>query len=521
MVNAHRDARQVRGACTFWQRRTPQRSPLDGVGQARHNTSMVLSPHYRPDPAFERLGISFADPVEPADFSSVTMRWRDDAAARAIGIDSLTQGDWRRHFAEFAPLPDNQTRPLAMRYHGHQFRQYNPQIGDGRGFLFAQMWHKSGKLMDLGTKGSGQTPYSRTGDGRMTLQSGVREVIAGKYLTALGIPSCKILTVFETGEQLTRYDEPSPTRGAVMTRMQHSHVRIGHFQRHAYHDEPDNIRALIDHCAAVYFPQMIDEPEDKRPAAFLRAVAIANAELSAKWMAAGFVHGVLNSDNVTVTGTSFDYGPYRFLPVYAPDYTAAYFDQGGIYAYGRQPEAMAWNLQRLAECLTLISPTEPLETALGAFGEAYRAAIGSAFADRLGLERLGTEADVALASAFTRFAHDSRAPFEAIFFDWFGGDAAAGRAMDGPRARYYHGEAFDVFRNALSDRAPATHGRLGHKYFAQEPVSPTGDVLNALWARIEADDDWSGFHDLITRIDAAGEAFGLAPDAFDAEHSSL
>lgn len=471
---------------------------------------MVCDPSYRPDAAFFAVNAGIdgrlADVVEPADFSGATLRWRDDGAAGEAGLSGLTEGEWLAHFAQFAPLPGNQPNPLAMRYHGHQFRHYNPQIGDGRGFLFAQVRDASGALMDLGTKGSGQTPHSRTGDGRMTLQSGMREVIAGAYLHALGVKTCRILSLCETGEKLARYDEPAPARGAVMVRYQHSHVRVGHFQRHAYHEDFDAMRALLAHCIGEYFPHLMDEPEEAKPAAFLRAVCVANAKMVASWMAAGFVHGVMNTDNVTVTGTSFDYGPYRFLPVYEPEFTAAYFDQGGIYAYGRQGEAMMWTMQRLAESLLPIGDAAALEEALEVFPETFASAVGAAFVRRLGVESLGDAADRALASAFSKFAFESRVPFAGAVFDWCGGAASAGRAMAGSRARFYRGQAFGAFRAALGDRAPAGGLRLDHDYFAGEAVCPTIDVLLDVWAAIDQRDDWGPFQALVAGCSAMGAA---------------
>ena len=215
------------------------------------------------------------------------------------------------------------------RPHGHQFRTYNPQIGDGRGFLFAQLRDSQDRLLDLGTKGSGQTPYSRSGDGRLTLKGAVREVLASEMLEALGVYTSKTFAIYETGEQLHRGDEPSPTRSAVLTRLQHSHLRFGVFQRHAYFDRPDLIGELVDYAIAHLVPEA-GSSEGDRAAALLAAVSQRSARLAAQWMAAGFVHGVLNTDNLVVTGESFDYGPWRFLPHFEPGFTAAYFDEQGL-----------------------------------------------------------------------------------------------------------------------------------------------------------------------------------------------
>src|ERR1700748_146468 len=196
---------------------------------------MPVSSAYRPDTPYAALGPEFADPVAPADFPKALIRFRNDRAAATVGLDALDDAEWIAAFARFEPLPGNLPEPLAMRYHGHQFRVYNPDIGDGRGFLFAQLREAgTDRLLDLGTKGSGQTPWSRRADGRLTLKGAVREVLATEMLEALGVPTSKTLSVIETGEDLHRHDEPSPTRSAVLVRLSHSHVRFGTFQRLAY-----------------------------------------------------------------------------------------------------------------------------------------------------------------------------------------------------------------------------------------------------------------------------------------------
>src|SRR5213075_2471704 len=187
---------------------------------------------------------------EPARFPKAIPRFLNRWWAERIGLGDLDEPGWAAHFCRFEPLPDNLTEPLALRYHGHQFRVYNPEIGDGRGFTFAQLRDDRGRLLDLGTKGSGQTPYSRHADGRLTLKGGVREVLATEMLEALGVNTSKSFALFETGEALERGDEPSPTRSAVLTRLSHGHIRIGTFQRFAFFGEAENIKALTRYCLA-------------------------------------------------------------------------------------------------------------------------------------------------------------------------------------------------------------------------------------------------------------------------------
>jgi len=470
---------------------------------------MPVSAIYQPDPQFPKLGPEFADPVRPADFPETILRFRNDRAAATIGLDTLTDAEWIAHFGRFQPLPGNLTEPLAMRYHGHQFRSYNPEIGDGRGFLFAQLREAgTGRLLDLGTKGSGQTPYSRFGDGRLTLKGGVREVLATAMLEALGVPSSRSFSLVETGENLQRNDEPSPTRSAVLTRLSHSHIRFGTFQRHAFFDRADLIGELVDHAVATYYPGLDNAPN--KPLALFQAVLGRSAELVGRWMAAGFVHGVLNTDNMNLTGESFDYGPYRFLPRNDPNFTAAYFDESGLYAFGRQPEAMFWNLRQLAGALTLVTDADPLVETINTFSGAYRAALAASMLRRLGLIARSAEEDIDLVNAaFKALAEGGDAlRWEPFFFDWFGGLASERRAIAGPRASLYSGEAFTDFRAKLASYQMERPIRLAAAYFAKpEPEELLYDEIEAIWAAIAGADDWGPFAAKLTRIEAARVAW--------------
>src|SRR5688500_3794846 len=208
---------------------------------------MPVAPNYRAAPAISSVADMLADVVAPAEFPAHTLRYRNQRWAEKVGLGELSEAEWERHFAGFAPLPDNLSAPLALRYHGHQFDSYNPGLGDGRGFLFAQLRDDAGRLLDLGTKGSGRTPYSRGGDGKLTLKGGVREVLATEMLEALGVYTSKTFSLFETGEELMRGDEPSPTRSSVLVRLSHSHIRIGSFQRLHYMSDVASIERLLSY----------------------------------------------------------------------------------------------------------------------------------------------------------------------------------------------------------------------------------------------------------------------------------
>ncbi|WP_414473747.1 protein adenylyltransferase SelO [Microvirga sp. M2] len=468
------------------------------------------SPAYRPSISHQTLGLDFYDVVAPARFPMHRLRYRNQRWAERTGLGSLTDEAWLRHFGWFDPLPGSFQEPLALRYHGHQFRTYNPSLGDGRGFLFAQLHDtQDGKLLDLGTKGSGQTPWSRHADGRLTLKGGVREILATEMLEALGVDTSKSFSLIETGEELERGDEPSPSRSSVLVRLSHSHIRIGTFQRLLYLGETGNISRLLDYTIATYMPEIWRDNETGRAAAFVEEVSRRVARMGAQWMAAGFVHGVLNTDNINVTGESFDYGPWRFLPTYDPAFTAAYFDETGLYAFGRQPDALLWNLFRLAECLLPIAGQSRLEASLRAFEPALHDEFARAILRRLGLQPRTPDLNGSLAGHLWTFLHRTKAPFEQTFFDWFGGISSVERAERSPSSSLYADAAFQPFRTAVEEFQPRPATGLDHAYFAREtPCTMLIDEVEALWEPIAQRDDWSAFSSKLAGIRQMAEAYG-------------
>jgi uncharacterized protein YdiU (UPF0061 family) len=447
---------------------------------------------FSPQQAILALGNDFYDPVEAADFPDTILRFRNDRAAASVGLDDLDDAAWLRHFGRFEPLSGSLPQPLALRYHGHQFRQYNPDIGDGRGFLFAQLRDDRGRLLDLGTKGSGQTPWSRFGDGRLTLKGGVREILATEMLEALGVETSKTFSLIETGEALHRGDEPSPTRSAVLVRLSHGHVRIGTFQRLAYLDQPDAMRRLVDYVLRNLHGV---EPGDEPAVQLLDQVVARTARLAGQYMAAGFVHGVLNSDNINVTGESFDYGPWRWTPTWDPGFTAAYFDHAGLYAFGRQPEAIHWDAMQLAVSLRLLAETEPLVAVLDTFADRYQQAVTEAVLWRLGVRPRGDGHDRALVQAIERALRDSGMEIDRFFFDFFAGTIP-------PDA-----DGFDEVRHLIAPYVPRKP--RGHAYWQDAaPCSMHIEEVEALWAPIAEADDWAPLHAKVAQIRCMGEALG-------------
>ncbi len=450
---------------------------------------------YRPDTPIDALAPWLGDPVAAADFPDTRLRFRNDRHAAAVGLADMDDAEWCRHFGRYEPLDGNLPQPLALRYHGHQFRVYNPEIGDGRGFLFAQMRGGDGRLLDLGTKGSGQTPWSRDGDGRLTLKGAVREILATEMLEALGVYTSKTFSVVETGEELWRSDEPSPTRSAALTRLNHGHIRIGTFQRLLALEERDHMAQLVDYCLAQFPgpPPPADAPGRDEPAVrLMHHVVERMADLAASWMVAGFVHGVLNTDNMNVSGESFDYGPWRFLPRWDPGFTAAYFDHSGLYAFGRQPEALHWNCGQFAVALRMLADSAPLIAAMERFGALYMEAIGRRWCWRLGVTPRGTEADTALVSACEAALQAGRENPDAFFLRHRGGRDASGTLAD-----------------ALSGYEPTD---TSHPYWSDDaPQSMLVDEVEAIWSAIDERDDWQPLHGKVAALRRMGEAHGEPP----------
>ncbi len=464
-----------------------------------------------PFPPFLRIAEIFADAVEPADFPATLLRWRNQRWAFETGLGDLSEDAWIRHFARFTPLPGNLPQPLAMRYHGHQFGTYNPQLGDGRGFLFAQLRDQAGRLLDLGTKGSGQTPWSRQGDGRLTLKGGVREILAASYLEALGVNTSKAFSLIETGEQLSRNDEPSPTRSSVLVRLSHSHIRFGTFQRCAWLEDRESLASLINYCVAEFYPEAEDADMARQTCKLLERIALATGRMIGQWMAAGFVHGVMNTDNFNITGETFDFGPWRFLPVSDPNFTAAYFDAQGLYRFGRQPVQGGWALQQLASAMLLLAEAEDLAKSLAPYETAYRESFAAHTHALLGIKpENDTSTDIFFLQTFYAWMTESGASWSQTFFDWFGGAASEARAASSPQAELYATAAFAPVRAALMARDFDRPDRLSHAYFQKpSPVSLVIEEVEALWGPIAENDDWSLFDTKVWHIEEARLALAL------------
>jgi len=264
---------------------------------------------------------------------------------------------------------------------------------------------------------------------------------------------------------------------------------------------------LIDHCVNHYYPQAKDSDGQKQTLNLFESICESVAKTGADWMHAGFVHGVLNTDNINITGESFDYGPWRFVPECDPKFTAAYFDQHGLYAFARQPSILQWNLARLAECLTPFVAVEKLENSLNKFSSCYGRNFEKALLRRLGICSNGHEKDESLTRAIWGFLEISRIPFEQFFFDWFGGASSEKRALSGAGAAYYKSSEFSAVRNAISEYQAASESALSQPYFqGDKPVTMLIDEVEAIWKPIADEDDWREFDKKLNTIANMREA---------------
>ena len=353
--------------------------------------------------------------VSPFAFPAPSIVRFNNALAADLGLDhkQLDSPEGAAILAG-AKTPDG-AEPLAMAYAGHQFGNWVPQLGDGRAMLLGEVVTPAGARFDIHLKGSGRTPFSRGGDGKAVLSAVLREYIISEAMHALGIPTTRSLAAVATGEQVMREGlEP----GAVLARVAASHIRVGTFQYLYARKDAEGLQALMDHVIARHYPECASA---ETPAlALLAAVMARQAELVARWMQVGFIHGVMNTDNVSIAGETIDYGPCAFMDTYHPSTVFSSIDRQGRYAWGNQPKIAHWNLAQFAQSLLPLIAAEPERAAvmaqevLDAFGEMFEAAYFRVFQAKLGLTGT-TEADRALVTDLLHLMAEDTVDFTRAF----------------------------------------------------------------------------------------------------------
>jgi uncharacterized protein YdiU (UPF0061 family) len=366
------------------------------------------------DNSYARLPAVLFDPSAAAGFPRPKLVIANDALAREIGLElARASADELAAIFSGQAIPAGAT-PIAQAYAGHQYGHFT-MLGDGRALVLGEQMTPSGARVDIQFKGSGETRYSRRGDGRAALGPMLREYLVSEAMHALGIPSTRSLAVVATGESISR---PGPKRGAVLTRVAASHIRVGTFQFAAGLEDVAVLRALADHAILRHDAALADAPDKYE--AFLAAVIERQAALVARWQCVGFVHGVLNTDNTAVSGETIDYGPCAFMEAYNPDTVFSSIDHHGRYRYAHQPAIIQWNLARFAEAMVpLLSDDETLAVAraneaLERFAPLYRAAWLAGMRAKIGLVREDPD-DLALVQELLSGMQEKRADFTNTF----------------------------------------------------------------------------------------------------------
>ena len=345
--------------------------------------------------SYSLLGDAFYQRVLPSTASKPKLLLWNGALADSLKIGQPLRNDAGLQAQIFSgnQLPDG-SDAMALAYSGHQFGQLNPQLGDGRAHLLGEVLNKDNHRVDIQLKGSGRTPYSRGGDGRCALGPAIREYIMSEAMYFLRVPTSRCLAVVTTGDQVLR-EGPKP--GAVVTRVAASHIRVGTFVYFAIRNDLDSLKTLLDHSIVRHFPQLnsaTDADSNNKTLQFLQAVTAKQIELVVEWMRIGFIHGVMNTDNVAISGETIDYGPCAMMGSYHPNTVYSSIDTQGRYAFGNQPNIVLWNMTRLAEALlALIAPDQKdaialAEGVLELYSTQFEQAYTAMLAKKLGFIKL-------------------------------------------------------------------------------------------------------------------------------------
>ena len=336
--------------------------------------------------SFAKLGADFLQEKLPDPVSKPYLIDSNPSAIKLIGLKptEIKRNEFLEYFSGNRLLSNS--KPLAMAYSGHQFGSYNPRLGDGRGLLLGEVQDKNNNTLDIHLKGCGPTRFSRGFDGRATLRASIREYLGGEAVHGLGIPTTRSLAVIGTGELVHR-EVPEP--GAILVRLTDSHVRFGSFQFLHFNNKAEKVTALLNYIIERHYPTIQNDSDKYR--ILLRHVVNRTAKLIALWQANGFIHGVMNTDNMTITGATFDYGPFGFMDHFNPNFTPNHSDPNGRYAYGKQPEIGYWNLSKFAETLKHLVDSQFIAEELTNYqptdNDYYRNLMGQ----KLGLEILDSE----------------------------------------------------------------------------------------------------------------------------------
>lgn len=446
---------------------------------------------FRVEHRYLELPDSFYTRVQPSPLSDARMVCFNHALADDMGFHTENPDEWTQIGAG-AELLEGMD-PVAMKYTGHQFGMYNPELGDGRGLLLWETVGPDGRRWDWHLKGAGTTPYSRFGDGRAVLRSTIREYLCSEAMAGLGIPTTRALFMVSAKEPVRR---ESIETAASLVRVAQSHIRFGHFEFAAHHEGPETVKTLLEHVIALHFPHLIELPDEERYQRWFEEVVERTARLIADWQSVGFCHGVMNSDNMSIIGDTFDYGPYAFLDDFDAGYICNHTDQGGRYAYNRQPQIGFTNCRYLANALLPVINEDAVRRGLRRYEVAYNDRFLQNMRDKLGLQQ-EQESDLGLIMDTFSMLHEHHVDYTAFF-----------RALANLR-RHGHGPILDLFvdRSTASDWLQRYEQRLqaeSRSYEARElamrRVNPKYILRNYLAQQViqEAQNgDYAPLHELI------------------------
>jgi uncharacterized protein YdiU (UPF0061 family) len=459
-----------------------------------------MTVHFRFDNSYARLPDRFFARVEPTAVAAPRLIKLNRDLAAHLGLDA----DWLASPEGVEVLAGKrvpeEAEPIAIAYAGHQFGSFVPQLGDGRAILLGEVIDRAGVRRDIQLKGSGPTPFSRRGDGRAALGPVLREYLVSEAMAALGIPTTRALAAVKTGETVVR-EELLP--GAVFTRVASSHIRVGTFQFFAARRDIEGLRFLADHVIARHYPQAGES--EHRYRALLEGVIARQADLVAQWLLVGFIHGVMNTDNMSVAGETIDYGPCAFMDAYDPATVFSSIDHGGRYAYGNQPRIALWNLTRLAEALLpLLADDQEAAIAqaqevLGGFAPRFETAYHAGLRRKLGLatER---EGDAALAGDLLNVMTENQADFTLTFRHL--ADAAAGpEGHEAVRNLLVNPQAYDGWaarwRERLAEEAQEPAARRDAMRAANPAFIPRNHRVEAMIQAAVERNDFAPFEELL------------------------
>jgi uncharacterized protein YdiU (UPF0061 family) len=459
-----------------------------------------MTVHFPFQNSYAALPANFFARVAPTPVTSPRLIKLNRALAKDLGLDpDLLDSPEGAEILSGKRLPDG-AEPIAMAYAGHQFGHFVPQLGDGRAILLGEVIDKDGIRRDIQLKGSGPTPFSRRGDGRAALGPVLREYIVSEAMFALGIPTTRSLAAVITGESVMR---ETVLPGAVLTRVAASHIRVGTFQYFAARQDTDAIRRLADHVIARHYGELAGT---NRPYhALLEAVVARQADLVARWLLIGFIHGVMNTDNTSISGETIDYGPCAFMDHYDPAQVFSSIDEMGRYAYANQPRIALWNLTRFAECLLPLFADDQekaiaeAQDILGAFPEAFSKAYQAGLRKKVGLFTM-RDGDDALIQDLLDAMAKNQADFTLTFRKL--GDAASDDAgIADVRAQFLDPTAFDDWAKRWRERTGSEPQTAAERQAAMHAVNPLFIPRNH---RVEAviqaavnNDDYAPFEELV------------------------